>query len=59
MFVTSRNQKVFREARNKRVEIGLDKIQIKEVSGNIIETINIETHDKIIVKMIIKWHKNQ
>ena len=50
MFVTSRNQKAFREARNKRIEIGLDKIQIKEVSGNIIETINIETHDKIIVK---------
>lgn len=43
-------QKAMQKTANKRIEIDQNKIDIKDSDGNIIETVQIESADKLIVK---------
>ena len=50
MIMTSKNQKAMHKVANKRIEIAQNKIELKETNGSLIETIEIETIDKLILK---------
>jgi len=50
MIQSFRNQKAMFKVTNKRIEMVQDKIEIKEVNGRLIETIELKNVDKLIVK---------
>jgi len=50
MIMTSKNQKAMQKVANKKLEISQNKIEIKDADGAAIETIDIESVNKIIVK---------
>ena len=50
IIMTSKNHKAMHKVANKRIEIDGNKIEIKKVDGTVIETIEIDSVNKLIVK---------